>query len=136
LDRLTLLHDIAHRDRTRGLIGADQIPDKEVTALEPIPMFVNDNPEVERSMRAAPVFAAQRFKDRLQAFQSRHAAQLMDEIVFRLGDDVPVADRATALRDDWTDVHRPGQSHPDQSIFIDLVLQDETVFARIVAAPS
>jgi hypothetical protein len=44
LHGLSLLHDIAHGDRTRRLIRADQVSHEEISPFEPVSMLVHDNP--------------------------------------------------------------------------------------------
>jgi hypothetical protein len=43
---LPLLHDVADCHRSGGLIGPDKIPDKKISPLEPIPMFVDDDADM------------------------------------------------------------------------------------------
>ena len=41
LHRLAFLHHIADRDGTRGAVGPEQIANEKISALKPIPMFVD-----------------------------------------------------------------------------------------------
>ena len=46
LHGLPFLHDIAHCHRSGCLIGPDEIPDKKIAPLEPVPMFIDDDAEM------------------------------------------------------------------------------------------
>ncbi len=97
LHRLTFLHDIADRDGARGAVGSEQIPNKKISPVEPIPMFIDHDTEMERLMCAASVFLRQRFEDGLQPLQSRHPSEFVNQIAFGFRHDKSVADQATPL---------------------------------------
>lgn len=94
LDRLAFLNDIADRDRPRASIRAEQIPNEKISPLKPIPMFVDNNAEVEGSL---PILIRQGLEHGLQSLQCRQAAQLVNEIVLGPGHDKPLADQTASL---------------------------------------
>lgn len=97
LHGLPFLHDVANGDCSGRLIGADQVPDEKIPPLEPITMFIDGNAEMQGPMGMTPVLFRQGFKHRLEPFQGRNTAKLMNEIVLGFCDDEPVADQPAPL---------------------------------------
>ncbi len=110
LHRLAFLHHIADRDGTRGTVGSEQIPNEKISALEPVPMFINGDAEMKRSMGAASIFLSQRLENGLQPLQSRRTPELVNQIAFGFRHDKPFADQTTSLWDDWTNFHGPWEA--------------------------
>src|SRR6185437_6187633 len=97
LHHLAFLHHIADCDGACGAVGPEQIPNEKISALEPIPMFVDDDPEMERPMSATLVFPRQRFEEGLQLLQSWRTSEFVNQIAFGFRHDKPVADQTTPL---------------------------------------
>lgn len=57
LHGLSLLDDISDRDRSRGLICSNEIPDQKVSPFETGSMLIDHNADVEGPVSAATVVA-------------------------------------------------------------------------------
>jgi hypothetical protein len=97
LHRLAFLHHIADRDGARGAVSPEQIPNEKISALEPIPMFIDGDTEMERPMSATLIFLRQGSEEGLQLLQSRRTSKFVNQIAFGSRHYKPVADQPTPL---------------------------------------
>jgi hypothetical protein len=97
LHGLALLNDIADRNGLGLLIRSDEVPNKEVAPLEMTLVLINHDSQVYRTVGIAALGSSQGFEDVLEPFQGRDAAEFIDEVLLRSGNDEPFADRAAAL---------------------------------------
>ena len=65
LHGLAFLNHVSNRDGAGGLISPDEITDEKVSPLKMVPMFIQDNADMQRPVSAPAVFSVQRFKHRL-----------------------------------------------------------------------
>ena len=97
LHGLAFLNDVSDRDGSGLLIRSDEVPNEEVAPLEMTPVLIDHDTQMQRVVGIAALGSPQRLKDVLESFQGRDAAEFINKVLFRLGDDKPFADRTTAL---------------------------------------
>lgn len=66
LDGLPFLHDVADRNGPGFLIRSHEVAHEEISSPEAAPVFIDHDPDMERSVGVAPLRWLQRFEDRLQ----------------------------------------------------------------------
>lgn len=69
LHGLALLNDVSDRDGPGLLIRSDEVPDKEVAALEMTPVLIDHDSQVQRAVGIAALGSSQGFEDVLESFQ-------------------------------------------------------------------
>ncbi len=131
LDGLALLRDISDDHGAGLLIGADQITDEKIPALEAFTVFVRCDTDMKRPVSQFALITAQGLIDVLEALQGRHAAQFMNEILFRLRDDIALSDRTTTLGHHGLNRNPTGQGDSDQSRVIEGLVQHEPILTDI-----
>jgi hypothetical protein len=129
LHGLAFLHDIADRDGSSLLIRSYEVPNQEVAPLEMTAMLIDHDSQMQRAVRIATLGSPQRFKDVLEAFQGRDAAELKNEVLLCPGDDKPFADGTAALRCHGPDSDRSRELHPHNTFVKDLVIEKESIFS-------
>jgi hypothetical protein len=132
LHRLPLLHNISDGHRSCLLIGADEIPDEKIPSLEAVPLLVDYDAKMKRSMGAPTVFSRQGFKHGLQPLQCRHAPEFVYEIVLGLRDNIPVPDQAASLRYDRPHIDGAGQANAHQPPPQHFILEDQAILVRVL----
>jgi hypothetical protein len=73
LDGLPFLHNIPDRHRSGRLVGADEISDEKISSFKVVPVFVDDDAQVQCPMGAPAVFSCQGIEHSLQPLQRRYA---------------------------------------------------------------
>lgn len=97
LDGLSFLDDIPDDDGAGLLVGSEQVADQEIASGELRTLLVHRNTDMQGPLGLRPFITAELFKDRLQAMQGRHSAELLNHIVLCLRDDEAVTDGTAAL---------------------------------------
>jgi hypothetical protein len=97
LHGLAFLDDVSDRDGSGLLIRSDEVPNEEVAPLEMTPVLIDHDAQMQRVVRIAALGSPHGFKDVLEPFQGRDAAQFIDQVLLRSRYDKPLADRTAAL---------------------------------------
>ena len=99
LDRAPDLDARPHRDRPVGLARAEHAADQEVTAPELRLVLVDDDADLQALGEEQPLVVRQSLGHFGEPFERRLAAELTDDVVVCIRDDVGAADRPASLRD-------------------------------------
>jgi hypothetical protein len=129
LHGLAFLNDVSDRDSPGLLIRSDEIPNEEVAPLEMTPVLIDHDTQVQRAVGIAAVDSFQGFEDVLEPFQGRDAAEFINEVLLRPGDDKPFADRTAALRGHGSHGDRSGELHPHHAPVQDLIIEEQSIFS-------
>ena len=124
---LAFLNDVSNRDGSGLLIRSDEVPNEEVASLEMTSMLIDHDSQVQRAVGIATLDSSQRLEDFLEPFQGRDAAQFIDQISFRPGDDKPLADRPAALRGHGSYGDLSGELHSHHAPVEHLIIEEQSI---------
>src|SRR5437773_528017 len=123
LHGLAFLNDVSDRNGPGLLIRSDEVPNEEIAALEMTPVLIDHDAQVQRAVSIAALGSSQRLEDVLESFQGRAAAEFINEVLLRPGNDKPFADRTATLRSHGSHGVRYGELHPHHAPVQDLIIE-------------
>lgn len=85
-------------------------------------------------VRIAALGSPHGFKDVLEPFQGRNAAQFKDQVLLGSRHDKPFADRTAALRGHGSHGNRSGELHSHHAPVEALIVEEQSIFTRILAS--
>jgi hypothetical protein len=129
LHGLAFLNDVSDRNGPGLLIRSNEVPNEEIAALEMTPVLIDHDAQVQRAVSIAALGSSQRLEDVLEPFQGRDAAEFINEVLLRPGNDKPFADRTAALRGHGSHGERSGELHPHHAPFQDLIIEEQSILS-------
>src|SRR5204862_4477156 len=105
------------------------VANQKVALLKPLLVFTHDAANVQGSLHKALFARWQRIEDFAELHERRLAAQLVDDVSLGFCDHKRTANRATTLRDDGLEPHRPANVQSDRSFSKGIGAQEQTIFA-------
>src|SRR4029079_11460119 len=111
-----------------GRIAPDDIADQKIPLLEPLLIFADHAAKMGGSLHEELFAVGELVKDFLELNQSRLAAELVNDVPLRLGDDEVPADGAAALGDDGSQANRAPDEGARKALRHTLAAQDQPIF--------
>jgi hypothetical protein len=129
LHGLAFLNDISDRNGPGLLIRSDEVSNEEVAPLEMTLVLIDHNSQVHRAVSIATLGSSQGFEDVLESFQGRDAAEFINEVLLRPGNDKSFANRTAALRGHGSHGDRSGELHPHHAPVEDLIIEKQSILS-------
>ena len=117
------------------LARTEHAADQEVAAPELGLVLVDDDADLQPLGQQQPLVVGQRLGHLGEPLERGLAAELADDVVLRVGDDVRAPDRPATLRHHGAHARRPAEQHADRAVAAQLAVEREPVPARARARP-
>lgn len=124
LHGLAFLNHVSDRNGPGLLIRSNEVPNEEVAPLEMTPVLIDHNTQMQRAVGIASLGSPHGFKDVLEPFQGRDAAQFIDQVLLRSRHDKSFADRTASLRGHSSHGDWPGKLHSHHTSVESLIIQE------------
>ncbi len=134
LNRLPFLDDVADDDGPRLLVRSQEIADQKIPAGKFRAVFIHGDADMERPLGLRTFIHRELPEDGLQAMQGWDSTEFLNDVLFRLCHDEPVADRPTALRNDRANGDVPGERDTDQAVAVHLFIEEQSILGKILTA--